>query len=180
MQRIVYAEQRGELLPACQTGGRLLADRALSRLLQGRLAADARRARGQTGPAPNGLVSRFAAVSRNARYEGNPGARRWAVFNAVGILGAAVQLTVLAALTHGGRLPYLAATALAVETAVLHNFMWHQRWTWRDRRLDSRRQVIDRLIRFHLLNGRVSIVGDLILTALLTGGLGVRSGRQPT
>ena len=95
------------------------------------------------------------------------------MFNAVGILGAAVQLTVLAALIHGARLPYVPATALAVETAVLHNFMWHQRWTWRDRRLDSRRQVIDRLIRFHLLNGSVSIVGNLIITALLTTGLGV-------
>ena len=90
----------------------------------------------------------------------------------VGVLGAAVQLTVLAALTHGAHLPYLLATALAVETAVLHNFVWHQRWTWRDCRLHSRRQVIDRLIRFHLLNGSVSIVGNLTLTALLTAGFG--------
>ena len=30
---------------------------------------------------------------------------------------------------------YLPATALAVEaTTVLHSFVWHQRWTWRDRR----------------------------------------------
>jgi len=94
------------------------------------------------------------------------------VFNMVGVLGAAVQLTVLAALTHGADLPYLLATALAVETAVLHNFVWHQRWTWRDSRLHSRRQVVDRLIRFHLLNGSVSIVGNLTITALLTGGFG--------
>ncbi len=29
---------------------------------------------------------------------------------------------------------YLVATALAVEMAVLHNFFWHRRWTWADRR----------------------------------------------
>jgi putative flippase GtrA len=28
---------------------------------------------------------------------------------------------------------YLLATALAVETAVIHNFLWHQRFTWSDR-----------------------------------------------
>jgi putative flippase GtrA len=57
---------------------------------------------------------------------------RWAAFNAVGLAGVAVQLACLALLVHAGS-HYLAATALAVEAAVLHNFLWHQRWTWRDR-----------------------------------------------
>ena len=34
VQRIVYAENEANYCPTCQTGGRLLADRALSRLLQ--------------------------------------------------------------------------------------------------------------------------------------------------
>jgi formamidopyrimidine-DNA glycosylase len=34
IQRIVYAENEANYCPACQTGGRLLADRALSRLLR--------------------------------------------------------------------------------------------------------------------------------------------------
>ena len=33
IQRIVYAENECHYCPRCQTGGRLLADRALSRLL---------------------------------------------------------------------------------------------------------------------------------------------------
>jgi formamidopyrimidine-DNA glycosylase len=33
VQRIVYAENEANYCAACQTGGRLLADRALSRLL---------------------------------------------------------------------------------------------------------------------------------------------------
>ena len=40
VQRIVYAENEANYCATCQTGGRLLADRALSRLLQGRLAED--------------------------------------------------------------------------------------------------------------------------------------------
>ena len=51
------------------------------------------------------------------------------------------------------RLHYLVATAIAVEAAVLHNFCWHQRWTWRDRRAASRTTAVRRLGRFHLLNG---------------------------
>jgi formamidopyrimidine-DNA glycosylase len=34
IQRIVYAERETDYCPACQTGGKLLADRALSRLLK--------------------------------------------------------------------------------------------------------------------------------------------------
>jgi len=34
VQRIVYAENEANYCPRCQTGGRLLADRALSRLLR--------------------------------------------------------------------------------------------------------------------------------------------------
>jgi len=35
VQRIVYAENEANYCPNCQTGGKLLADRALSRLLHG-------------------------------------------------------------------------------------------------------------------------------------------------
>ena len=34
VQRIVHAENESNYCPTCQTGGRLLADRALSRLLK--------------------------------------------------------------------------------------------------------------------------------------------------
>ncbi|MBZ0089404.1 MAG: formamidopyrimidine-DNA glycosylase, partial [Thermoanaerobaculia bacterium] len=35
VQRLVYAENEANYCPRCQTGGKLLADRALSRLLRG-------------------------------------------------------------------------------------------------------------------------------------------------
>ena len=54
-------------------------------------------------------------------------------FNAVGALGAAIQLGALSVLRGWLHCGYPIATALAVEAAVLHNFVWHERWTWQDR-----------------------------------------------
>ena len=97
--------------------------------------------------------------------------KRWLAFNGVGAMGVAVQLGVLALLVHGADLQYMVATAIAVETAVLHNFAWHQRWTWRDRPARSAREVGIRLLRFHLLNGMVSLAGNLAVTAILVGAM---------
>ncbi|MGA2416791.1 MAG: GtrA family protein [Candidatus Sulfotelmatobacter sp.] len=57
---------------------------------------------------------------------------RFLKFSLVGALGIAVQFGVLALLT-AIQINYLLATGLAVECAVLHNFLWHQRFTWSDR-----------------------------------------------
>ena len=59
--------------------------------------------------------------------------QRWIAFNGVGGLGIAVQLGILTLLLRFLDVPYLWATAVAVECAVLHNFVWHQMWTWCDR-----------------------------------------------
>lgn len=95
--------------------------------------------------------------------------KRWFVFNFVGLMGIVVQLAALLSLTSGFQLNYLIATALAVETAVLHNFFWHERWTWADRTKDHRRAVLSRLLSFHLTNGVISIAGNLILMKFLVG-----------
>lgn len=67
---------------------------------------------------------------------------------------------------------YLAATAIAVELTVLHNFWWHERWTWRDRPADPRIRL-HRLWRFHATNGLVSLIGNLVLMRLLVGLAGM-------
>ena len=95
--------------------------------------------------------------------------RRYLRFNAVGALGFGVQLTALALLTGWAGLHYLLATACAVELAVLHNFAWHERWTWSDRTARDRAGLPARLLRFHLANGVLSLAGNLLLMALLVG-----------
>lgn len=96
---------------------------------------------------------------------------RFVKFNSVGVAGFVLQITVLAALLYAG-VHYLAATALAVESAVLHNFFWHERWTWRDRPAAGRGRL-HRLWRFHALNGLVSLAGNVALMRLFVGTFGV-------
>ncbi len=91
---------------------------------------------------------------------------RWGKFNLVGALGMVVQMGALAVLHHFAPNHDLLASAAAVELAILHNFVWHLHYTWRDRRVDS---PLHPLLRFHLSNGLVSLIGNLLLVRLLVG-----------
>jgi len=93
------------------------------------------------------------------------GLARWLRFNLVGAMGIVVQLIALALLSRIAPQHYLWAVAAAVELAVLHNFAWHACYTWRDRRGSS--PVRMQLVRFHLSNGLVSLVGNVALMRLL-------------
>jgi putative flippase GtrA len=97
---------------------------------------------------------------------------RWLRFNAVGAMGIAVQTGALALLKGGLHMDYLAATALAVEAAVLHNFVWHEHWTWKDRTA-SHRGAMGRLLRFNLSNGAISIAVNLVFMRVLVGGFDI-------
>ena len=88
------------------------------------------------------------------------GPHRWASFAGVGAIGLAVQLGALALLTAWAGLPAPIATAVAVELTVLHNFAWHERWTWRDRARTMPGRWPLRLARFHAASGLVSLAGQ--------------------
>jgi putative flippase GtrA len=88
-------------------------------------------------------------------------------FAGVAAIGFGVQIATLAALTSVAQVPPALATALAVETAILHNFAWHERWTWRDRAGGGAAAVTARLARFHAGPGLVSLVGNLAITVPL-------------
>jgi putative flippase GtrA len=96
---------------------------------------------------------------------------RFLKFNGVGIVGFALQLGLLALFLRLGA-HYLVATALAVELTILHNFFWHERWTWKDRPAGAA-GPLRRLWRFHAANGLISLVGNLVLMRLFVGLLGV-------
>jgi putative flippase GtrA len=94
------------------------------------------------------------------------GLSRFVRFNAIGVVGFILQLGVVALLTRWNSASALVATALAVEAAVLHNFFWHERWTWADRPVAGRDRLA-RLGRFHFANGLVSIAGNVAIVFLL-------------
>jgi putative flippase GtrA len=58
---------------------------------------------------------------------------RFLRFSIAGATGFVVQIAVVALLANWAGMNYLAATAIAVEAAIVINFLWHERWTWRDR-----------------------------------------------
>ena len=84
---------------------------------------------------------------------------RWVRFNGIGALGAGLQLAVLGALTRLTSLHYLWATVVVVEATVLHNFCWHERWTWRDSCCPARGATAISGGWFQLTNGLISIAG---------------------
>jgi putative flippase GtrA len=88
---------------------------------------------------------------------------RFGRFNLVGLMGAAWQLLLISTLTKSLHLTTSVATAIAVEIVVLHNFTWHERFTWADRHAGGFRQRAIRLARFHAGNGLVSLIGNTIL-----------------
>jgi len=143
---------------------------------------------------------------------------RWCKFNAVGGMGIAVQFVAIWLAKSVLHFNYLVATVVAVEGAVLHNFVWHERFTWADRtkgdhvrpawralctsgaeapsslgaviaalkRCATQKLGYDtqtmhsgaaspcaarfrRLLRFHLGNGAVSILGNLALMKVMVG-----------
>jgi putative flippase GtrA len=105
---------------------------------------------------------------------------RVCAFYAVGAMGMCVQLATIWLLAGWGGLHYLLGTALAVEVSVMHNFIWHERWTWADRSTpvratsepDGGTPVLKRLIRFHLATGLISLWGNVALTALFVAVFG--------
>jgi putative flippase GtrA len=90
---------------------------------------------------------------------------RWWKFNLVGAMGMVLQLVALALINRWTGGHYLWASAAAIELAVLNNFVWHLHYTWRDRRDTS--ALLPQLLRFHLSNGLVSILGNLTLMRIL-------------
>jgi putative flippase GtrA len=106
---------------------------------------------------------------------------RWGKFNLVGMVGMAVQLGALALINRLAPGHYMLATAAAIEITLLHNFVWHLHYTWRDRfptlnafragHSGDRGALAGHLIRFHLSNGLVSMVGNLAMMPLLVEGI---------
>jgi len=114
---------------------------------------------------------------------------RWLKFNFVGGIGILVQFAALFLLKGWLHFHYLAATAIAVEAAVVHNFIWHEQFTWVDRTKPDRtknsttnldrgcpsgartswRDSLSRLLRFHIANGAVSMLGNLALMRVMVG-----------
>jgi dolichol-phosphate mannosyltransferase len=84
-------------------------------------------------------------------------------FIGVGVIGFAIQIAALALLRRSG-CPDAAAITIAVELAILQNFIWHERWTWKDRQVTRLAELTRRFLRFNAACGMVSLAGNVWLT----------------
>jgi putative flippase GtrA len=120
-----------------------------------------------------GVIPSRSAVSLGQQkckeQAGAAAIRRWLKFNLVGGIGIVVQLLALFLMKKVFHFEYLVATALAVEAAVVHNFVWHEQFTWADREQASWFASLRRLLRFNVAAGGVSMLGNVALMKVLVG-----------
>jgi putative flippase GtrA len=119
-------------------------------------------------------------MSANPHIEPGPSTlARWCRFNIVGGIGIVVQFAALLLLKSLLGFNYLVATTIAVEAAIVHNFVWHEQFTWVDRLKAARLQPsksrpawmpsVLRFLRFNFTTGAVSLFGNLALMKVMVG-----------
>jgi putative flippase GtrA len=97
--------------------------------------------------------------------------RRWLKYDAVGLMGFGLQLLLLSVLTGVLNVHYLPATLVAVEAAILHNFLWHERWTWNDRPSPDARTRWVRLAKLNFTSGLLSLSGNALMMRWLVDSI---------
>lgn len=119
-------------------------------------------------------------MSANPHIEPGPSTlARWCRFNIVGGIGIVVQFAALFLLKSLLEFNYLVATTIAVEAAIVHNFVWHEQFTWVDR-VKSKAPAsgpdrpawmssLIRFLRFNFTTGAVSLLGNLALMKVMVG-----------
>ncbi len=80
------------------------------------------------------------------------GAMRFVKFGLVGLSGVLVNEGLLWLLTENFGLHYLLSDAIAVETAIITNFVLNDIWTFRDRRTPGNKSLLGRGLKFNLVS----------------------------
>ena len=99
--------------------------------------------------------------------------QRYCRFFATGLAGFLCQIAALWLLLSVPSMNYVLATIIAIESAIVFNYVLHEKWTWRDRPAVTMRQRWLRLARFNAMTALTSIAGGVLVTALLVELLGV-------
>ena len=100
-------------------------------------------------------------------------ALKFVKFGLVGVSGIAVNMGVLWFLTELIGLDYLVSSVIAIFLSILNNFIWNDRWTWRERRLPGIRAFLIRFLKFSLVSCITAYVGNWGILYSLTRFLNV-------
>jgi len=99
--------------------------------------------------------------------------RRFSRFLLTGSAGFLCQIASLWLLVSVLSVNYVLATIIAIELAIVFNYVLHEKWTWNDRPAATIRQRWFRLARFNAMTALTSIAGGVLITALLVEALGL-------
>lgn len=94
-------------------------------------------------------------------------------FNLVGWLGMVVNSGCLYFFKGILGVPLIPASLLSIEIAIIHNFIWHRYWTWKDRKSDHPLPFLKQLIVYNLMTGLVDLVVNVTILWVLTTFFGV-------
>lgn len=100
-------------------------------------------------------------------------AGRFATFLLTSFAGFVVQIAALWWLTARLSFNYVIATTIAIELAIVFNYVVHEKWTWNDRPAACNRERWSRLVRFNFMTALTSIAGGVCITAGLVEWLGM-------
>ncbi len=93
-------------------------------------------------------------------------ARRAAKFGAVGASGVLVNMLVLWFIKERTSMPLWLASGVAIELAILNNFVWNYHWTFVDRQAGASQHWAKALLKYHLAVS-VAAVSNFIILWLL-------------
>lgn len=94
-------------------------------------------------------------------------------FNLVGWMGMLVNSGCLYLFKGILGIPLIPASMMAIEIAIIHNFIWHRYWTWKDRNGNSNQSFLRQLLTYNLITGLVDLLVNVSVLWLLTTAFGV-------
>ena len=108
-----------------------------------------------------GLRMKLAQIFKYAERKTDP--LRLIKFCLVGLTGTLINMGLLWLLTEYARFPYLISAAIAIETAINSNFVFHNFFTFSDRRSPSIKLFFLRLLKYNF----ISLIGLAINIGVL-------------
>ena len=87
---------------------------------------------------------------------------------AVGWLGMFVNTAGLFLFKGILHIPIIPAGLLAIEMAIIHNFVWLRRWAWRDRSNGFHQTFFRQLLLYNVFTGAVDIIANLSILWFLS------------
>jgi dolichol-phosphate mannosyltransferase len=98
--------------------------------------------------------------------------RRLVKFGLVGSWGFVVNMSILWFLTEMAGLYYLFSSLVAIEIALINNYVLNDLWTWHDRGKAGRREYFKRMLQYHI-TASAAMLTNISLLWMLTEVAGI-------